>query len=225
LKKRIDFGGLLREVFELYREQAGPLITLAALIFLPVSFVMALLNGSNQVAAAIVGGSLTGPTSFLYAGIVAPVVIAARRGGEQLELGGLFRAVGPVALVLAVSGFVWFAAVLIGIALLIVPGLIILTIWSLTPAVLVVERLSIPAAFGRSTKLVRGHGIEVFGIFLALGLGLGIAGVALQGLGSAVAGTAGAFIGNWLGTVLTAPPIALTTTALYLELGPSPRRP
>ena len=50
--------------------------------------------------------------------------------------------------------------------LLIVPGLVLMTWWVLIIPVVVLERTSAGAAFGRSRELVRGYGWNVFGVIV-----------------------------------------------------------
>ena len=113
----------------------------------------------------------------------------------------------------------------IGLLLLIIPGLILLTLWAVVAPVTVLERPGVLAVFGRSRELVRGNGWQVFGvivlfilIFIAIGIVLGIIG--------AVLGDAGEVILNYVGSVITAPLVALASAVLYFELrAPGPEVP
>lgn len=76
----------------------------------------------------------------------------------------------------------------IGFVLLIVPGLILLVIWSVVAPVTVLERPGVFAAFGRSRELVRGNGWNVFGVIVLVFLAVAVlsiaAGLIASGLGS-----------------------------------------
>jgi hypothetical protein len=68
---------------------------------------------------------------------------------------------------------VWMAIamtvlVMIGFALLLVPGLILLTMWFVGTPVCVVEQRGPLASLGRSQQLTKGHGWKIFGLMLAL---------------------------------------------------------
>ena len=65
-------------------------------------------------------------------------------------------------------GIVAGIAIGIGFLLLIVPGLILMTIWSVAAPVLVLERAGVFASLGRSRELVRGNGWQVFGVIVAI---------------------------------------------------------
>ena len=54
----------------------------------------------------------------------------------------------------------------IGFVLIIIPGLILLTIWSVVVPVEVLEHRGILGSFGRSRELVRGNGWNVFGVIV-----------------------------------------------------------
>jgi uncharacterized membrane protein len=71
---------------------------------------------------------------------------------------------------LPVIGLAVISAVLIGLGglLLIVPGLILLTVWFVGVPVCVVERLGPWASLERSDELIRGHRWKIFGLMLLL---------------------------------------------------------
>jgi hypothetical protein len=219
VSRRLEFRSVLDEVFRLYRNNAGPLISLAAVVFLPVAFVTALLENSSTIAGLVTQVLVSGPTTFLYAGLAAPVAVRARGGGLPAEPGDMLDAVQPVAWALLLAGLIWVMVTTIGFALLIVPGIIWVTVTLATPSAITLERRGVIESFGRSRDLVRGNGTTVFGILLALGVALVIAGLILEAIGNAVGGAAGAFIGSWLAAVLTAPPAGLLPTVVFLDLG------
>jgi len=206
MTRELEFRPVLDQVLSLYRANAGPLITLAAVVFLPVAFLTALLQNSNQAAGIVTQVVLSGPTTFLYAGLAAPVVVRARTGGLPAEPGDMLDSVQPVAGALLIAGLIWVVAAVLGFAALIVPGIIWVTIALLTPSAITLERHGVIEAFRRSRELVRGNGTTVFAILL-------------QALGNAVGGAAGAFVGSWLAAVLTAPPAGLLPNVVFLDLG------
>ena len=58
--------------------------------------------------------------------------------------------------------------VVVGLILLIVPGIIILVMWSVVYPVCVVERSGVSGAFRRSQELTRGYRWPILGVYLAL---------------------------------------------------------
>ena len=220
-KRRVDVGRILGEVFSLYRAHSGPLLVLAAAVFLPVAFIGALLNGSDAIGAAIASGIISGPATLLYAGLAAPVVVAHRRGQPLPEPGDMMDFAQPVAGPLLHAGLLGLTGIIAGTILLIVPGLILLTIWAVVGPAIALERRDVIEAFRRSQELVRGNGWQVFGIVLLLIVMLTMAGLALQAAGEAVAGITGAFVMGWLAAVVLAPPEGLFVSVLFLDLGGS----
>jgi len=219
MSRDLEFRRVLDEVWAHYRGNAGPLISLAAVVFLPVAFLTALLENSSPVAGILTQLLLSGPTTFLYAGLAAPVVVRARTGGLPAEPGDMLDSVQPIASSLLLAGLIWVIVAVIGFAALVVPGVIWVTVTLLTASTITLERRGVIESFGRSRDLVRGNGTTVFAILLALGVALIIAGLVLEAIGNAIGGAAGAFIGSWLAAVLTAPPAGLLPTVVFLDLG------
>jgi hypothetical protein len=169
------------------------------------------------VAAAFVfgAGSLLG--DVLYAGIVAAVVIAERTKHEG-SLGELLEGL-PVLRLIAVDLLLGLVVV-IGLLLLIVPGLVFITWFALVAPVVKVEHPPIRAAFRRSRELVRGH----FRLVFAFVIPIVIIAEALSGLAQSgmVELLGESFVGDWGGAaiadMLTAPPYALAVVVLYFAL-------
>ena len=68
------------------------------------------------------------------------------------------------------AGSLALVGVVLATLFLIVPALILMTIWAVLLPVVVAERQDVFDAFGRSQDLVHGNGWKVFGIVLLLGL-------------------------------------------------------
>ena len=101
----------------------------------------------------------------LFTGAVVQLVLDVRDGRRDMAVGDLFSAATPT--IGALIGFGSSSgSPSIGFLLLIVPGLILLTIWRLGAPAIVVERQGVMDAFGRSRELVKGNGWNVFGALL-----------------------------------------------------------
>jgi hypothetical protein len=221
-ERRVEPGRALRDSFAIYSDDAGALITFAAAAFLPVALIGALLSGTGAVAGAIFTTLLAGPAMLIYEGAVAPTVVAARRDAPKPHPGDVLDFVQPLAGVLAMAGLLWIVAVMLGLVALIVPGLILITVWALVGPAIALERREVILAFTRSRDLVRGNGWGVFAAVIAVALLFAVATSLLQVLGGAIGGTPGAFLGGWIGAALTAPAAAILATVLFLGLGGSP---
>ena len=97
------------------------------------------------------------------------------------------------------------------------PGLFLLTIWSMIGAVVVLKGHSGGESFGRSHDVVRGRGWSVFGLIVVTFL-LAVASAVIR----LAFARLGDFLGAWLGALvahsLTVPFAAATLTTAYFRL-------
>lgn len=107
------------------------------------------------VVGAIVQGALTRAAVADYEG---------HRASFGECVGAALRVLLPLILVGLIFGF----AVAIGSVLLVVPGIIIMVMWSVAGPAVVVEREGVMAAFRRSQELTSGDRWRIFGLFLVL---------------------------------------------------------
>jgi hypothetical protein len=220
MTERLDIGGVLRRVFEYYRDQFGLLIPAALIIFLPIDVVNGVIrNSGGNLFLVLLAIALSLVGTFWFVGMVVEAVRDIQDGRRDFDLGSLFRSVAPVLVPLIVAGVVAGFAIAIGFLLIVVPGLILLTIWAVVAPVIVVERSEPFPAFGRSRELVRGHGWQVFGVLLVLFLIKLLAQGILQSIANAVSSTVvGYAIALLLSDVLVSPLSALGAAVLYFEL-------
>ncbi|MBK5231666.1 MAG: hypothetical protein JJE13_01610 [Thermoleophilia bacterium] len=102
-----------------------------------------------------------------YSGMVATLICLS----GPVESGGqLWTLVRPVLARLIWASLLVAVAILAGVVFLIVPGLILLTIWSVVIPAIVAENLSVFEGLGRSPELVRGNGWRVFAFMMLLGV-------------------------------------------------------
>jgi hypothetical protein len=115
---------------------------------------------------AVLGSLLGIVGAFWLQGALTEAVADIRDGRADLSLADTFRRVRPRLLSIIGAGLLAGLAIVVGLILLIVPGLYLLTIWSLIIPVIVLERRAAMEAFGRSRELVRGNGWNVFGVIV-----------------------------------------------------------
>jgi hypothetical protein len=109
-------------------------------------------------------------------------------------------------------------AIGVGLVLLLVPGLLLLTIWALIAPVIVVERTGAMESFGRSRALVLGNGWQVFTVIamvLVIRFALAFVASALAGISDTFAAYA---IADLLTSILVAPIAALAAAVMYFAL-------
>src|SRR4029453_2308518 len=103
---------------------------------------------------------------FLVEAALLEVARDVRDGRADRGLGETYSAVWPRVPALIAASVIAAVVIGIGLLLLIVPGLYLLTIWSMIPAVVVLEGRSAGDSFSRSHEIVRGNGWNVFGLIV-----------------------------------------------------------
>ena len=161
---------------------------------------------------------------FPVQGAVVKAVEDVRDGRRDLSVAATLRHAGRRLMVLAVAGVLAALGVLGGLALLVVPGLVLLTWWLVLAPVIMLEGCGVAHGFGRSRELVRGSAWPAFGVvvltllvLLAFSLALGIA---LTPLGDVARG----FLQAAIGQTLAAPFAAVAWTLTYFRLRDLERR-
>lgn len=215
--RKLSVGDTLNQVFSTYGAQAGVLLPLAFGLFLIVAVVNAVLGGSLFLWP--IGFAVSVIASTLYQGMVVELVSDVQDGRRDMTVGDLASAVGPVVLPLIGAGILAGIAIGIGLILLIVPGLILLTIWAVIAPVIVVEHSGVIDAFGRSRELVRGNGWPVFGVIVCVFLIVAIVGAILGAIAVGISDSVGMrILFNVVASTLTAPIGALAASVIYFRL-------
>jgi hypothetical protein len=213
---RIDVGGVIRKVLDIYVDQAPVLMPAAAVVFVFTGIVSTvLLRASSGLAlvATLIGLIAT----TLFTGMVVELVADVQDGRREATPGQLLRAAWPVFGSLILVALIANVGIVIGFVFLIVPGLILLTIWSVAAPVVVLERPPGLGALARSRALVRGNGWQAFGVIFILTVLIAIVSGGIE-LGADSAGTAAGIVVRVVLGVLTAPLAALAAAVLYFEL-------
>jgi hypothetical protein len=216
MQPRLDVGSVIRRVFHIYVDQASVLMPAAAVVFVFTGIIAALLVVANPgllLVALII--DLVAVT--LFTGMVVELVADVQDGKRDASPGQLLRAVTPVLGQLILVGIVAAIGIVIGFVLIIVPGLILITIWSVAAPVVVLERPGVFAALSRSRELVRGNGWQVFGVIFVLYFLVGVFSLIIEGAAESAGSGAGIVVRVIVG-VLTAPLSALAASVLYFEL-------
>jgi hypothetical protein len=209
--------GVIQESFDLYKKHFAHLFLIAFLIYVVISVLGAIAAAIGGVAVLVVLPlSIIG--LFLVQAALVEAVADIRDGRADMTIGetlsrGASR-IGPV----AVAGILAGIAIGIGFILLIVPGLYLLTIWSLIVPAIVLEGRGVFESFSRSSSLVKGYGWPVFGVIIVEILILFVVSIVLSLILAAVPQGAQSFISQIVSGSLTGPFSALITTLLYFRL-------
>jgi hypothetical protein len=176
----VSVRGIYGQTLRTYWRQAGFLILLGAVVFIPLSLIDALADKAQEIdtndvtnfefAALIAGLSAQGVTSLLgevfYSGAVAVTLTDESRRRPTLREVSRRISYGPLILV----DILYAVVVGIGLDAFVVPGLVLFTAFGLAGPVSEIEETSVFGAFRRSWELVRGHFWQVFAVLVPITL-------------------------------------------------------
>jgi hypothetical protein len=163
---KVELGPVARDVLRAYAHHWRLLIPLTIVVLLPQALADAAFGEIEidrvQTAADLLklatiplSAAINLGGEALLAGIIAAVVIEWRKGSELSDLRRAAREILYLRLIaidlLLAIGFG------VGLAFLVVPGIVFATYFLISPALVEVERLSIPDAIRKSIVLVRGN--------------------------------------------------------------------
>ena len=225
----MDIGAVLSEAWSLYKRFIRQFFLTALVVFAVLDLLSALANevSDDSTAAAffwsIVAFTVGIVGYFWVQGALVEAVRDVRDGRADSSVGELYRKVQPRLPSLIVAGVLAGLAIGIGFLLLIVPGLFLLTIWSMIVPVIVLEGRSASESFGRSREVVRGNGWRVLGLIIITFLLVGIASAVIQLIFAPLPDFLDAWLGSLVAHSLTVPFAAATLTLAYFRLTESAR--
>lgn len=192
------------------------LILRMTVVFAALNAATSLLNITGAAGTAVSAGVLL-LLSAGYGGMITALLCLPQPGESA---GELWAVVAPVLARIIWVTLITIVAVLAGLMILVVPGLILLTVFAVATQAVVVEHAGAFAALDRSFNLVRGNGLRVFLFILTLGLIClilisltAIVAILLLGKGSAST-AASAFLQN----LIAGPLLAIGPAVLYNHL-------
>lgn len=213
----INPGAVVSRIWEIYRDQFVVLFS-AAVVLYALEFVVYLVL---PAVLAIVLVLLFWALSILYQGMVVELVQDIQDGRRDHSVGQLLRSVEPVFWPLVAVSILFGIGLAIGFVLLIIPGLILLVLWSVVAPVTVLERPGVFAAFRRSRELVRGNGWNVFGVIVIVFVVVFVISI-VAGLAASGLGPVGRALVQWAVNSAIAPVTALSASVLYFALRRAP---
>ena len=220
--RHLDIGGTISRVFQYYGSTAGVLLPAAALVFVPVAVVELLAASASSALLVVIFIVVSLLASVWYQGMVVKAVEDMRDGRRDFGIGDLFRAAAPFVGPLLMAGILVGFGVFLGFVALIVPGLILLTFWSVTAPAIVLEDLGAVEGMRRSWRLVRGNGWQVFAVIVVMYVLLLVAYSILSAIGSALIALAASVIYFELRDVRGAAPAAPEAPAAWQPEPPVP---
>jgi hypothetical protein len=223
--------GVLREAWAMYRRFAAHFLLIAFVLYLISAIIGALLS------LAGVGGGLAAFVIdlfflFLLQAALVKAVQDVRDGRVDLNFSETLRAALPYVAPVAGAGILAAIGIAIGFVFIIVPGLILLTFWSLIVPSIVIGGTPAMSSFGQSWRTVRGHAWRVFGTFVLVWLIDIVFKIVLSAIFYALPGAGRTFISSIVAGTLFAPFLAIVVSLVYYRLtaahqnqGPPPGYP
>jgi hypothetical protein len=202
----------------MYKAHWRHLVPIAFVVYILISLLALLLVVLLGWLGVVVGTFVAVAGVFWIQGALVIAVDDVRDGRADLSVRETLDRVRPRLNTLTLAGLLAALGITAGFLLLIVPGLVLLTIWLLIVPAIMLEGRGVLASFGRSRELVSGHGWNVFGVIVVT-----IAILIAVNIGVSI--VEGVVESGWLSLLLdiasqtaTAPFLALAWTITYYEL-------
>jgi hypothetical protein len=210
--------GVIGDAWGMYRRHWQHFLSISFIVYASVALISLVLTLLLSWFGALLGGVVSLIAAFWLQGALVRAVEDVRDGRADMSLGQTFESVRPHLGSIIVAGFLAGLAIVIGLILLIVPGLVLLTWWILIVPAIVLEGKSAGESFSRSRELVRGYGWNVFGvIILTLLIYIGIS-IVLRLILTPLADWLESFVASIVVGTLAIPLLAVTWTLLYFRL-------
>ncbi|MEI7625985.1 MAG: hypothetical protein WCK06_07530 [Actinomycetota bacterium] len=212
----INMMGVLADGLDVYKRAFTTIWAVTLIFVVPVGVIgyfstnSVILRVIYAVASIIIYLYITG---FLIK-IVQEVRLAGR--APIASIGTLLSAITPRLWPLFLLGIVVSLGVYIGLIFLVIPGVILLIIWSVAVQALIIENCGVWSAINRSVALTRGNRLRILWLAVILLL-IYLVLVLICGMLASVASIVGLIAFILLG-VLLYPYAAVITTVLYYDL-------
>ncbi|MBM3679176.1 MAG: hypothetical protein FJW96_15085, partial [Actinobacteria bacterium] len=158
----MTFSGVLGATWDMYVRFFLKFFLLALVVFAAVNAVFAVLvealgteTDGRRLLVFAIGAAISLVGTFWLQGAMVFAVEDVRDGTSDSSTMDILRKVSPHLGTLVLAGILAGFAIGVGFMLLVIPGLFLLTIWSVIAPSIVVEGKRVPEAFSRSLQLVR----------------------------------------------------------------------
>jgi hypothetical protein len=209
--------GVLREAWAMYRRFAAHFLLIAFVLYLISAVIGAVLSLAGR------GGGFAGEIInlfflFLLQTALVKAVQDVRDGRVDLNFSETVKAALPFLLPVAGASILAAIGITIGFILIIVPGLILLTFWSLIVPSIVLGGSPAMGSFGQSWRTVRGYAWHVFGTLVLVFLIYIAFEIVLSVIFTVLPGSARGFIASIVSGTVVAPFFAIVVSLIYYRL-------
>jgi hypothetical protein len=204
----------------MYKARAKHLLAIAFVIYL-VAAVLAVVLALLGLIGLLLGLLVIVVASFILQATLVKAVQDVRDGRADLSISQTVNQAMPYIWRVAGASILAGIAIEIGLWLIIVPGLILMTIWAVIVPVIVIEDSAALASFGRSQQLVRGRAWHVFGTLILVAIIMFVVYIVLDIIFRIGLGVLGSGLATIIAGTLIAPFWALVVTLVYYRLAGS----
>ena len=229
-------GEILSTAFGLYKDNAAQLLTIAAIVVVPLTLLQALIvsewlddfgetfdPATGEFSSGFFSGLIVIAASAVIGYLIQQLLTGALTRGaagslvnRDVDVAASYRYAFSRLGGLIVLSLLFAIIVAIGFALLIIPGIILGVFLSMAIPAFIVERRSATDSLSRSWNLVSGSWWHAFGTIVIAGILAGIVNAIITAIGGDT------FIGAWItgaiASIITAPFVALVGIVLYVDL-------
>ncbi len=219
-RRKLQFGEVFEESWFIFTRHSLRLIAAALVIFGFLALVDALTDAAGGATLLLAGISVvvTVVGVFLLQGALVVLVADLRDGKPTLTIEQVFQRVRPRLVTLIVAGLLAAFGIALGLVAFVIPGLVLLTFWSLITPAVVLEEKSTFDAFGRSMRLVRGNALRVFGVILVTVILATIINTVILTLLEPAPTFFDFYLSRVIANSVTVPFVASAWTVVYFEL-------
>ncbi|HZU11965.1 MAG TPA: hypothetical protein VFB58_03925 [Chloroflexota bacterium] len=176
--RKMDLADLMDAAGKLYVENLGLFIGVYAVAMIIAAILTYVGHGAGFLASL---ASLAGSAALINA-------IAARAEGRPMGIADAYTSLTPSTyLRFIVASILYFLAVVVGLILLIVPGIYLMVKWVFVPEAVIIDHAGIGQSFTQSSRLTEGNWWRI----LVYGLVLFILFAVLSAVGAAFGGAGG----------------------------------
>jgi hypothetical protein len=211
-------SGVLSEAWALYRRHATHFILISFAIYLVIAIINALLSWALGGFGVAIGWIVSLVGMFLLQAALVTAVQDVRDGRVDLDLRGTVSAAMPFVGAVAVASILASIGIAVGLFLLIVPGLVLITFWSLLVPEIVIGRAGAFEAFSRSWRTVSGYAWNVFGTLIVALLIWVACEIVLSFILLALPIAWRSLISNLIAGAVVTPLVAMLITLIYYRL-------
>jgi hypothetical protein len=162
----LSAGSVIGQAWEMYKAHWRHLVPIAFVVYVLISLLALALAVLLGWLGVLAGALIALAGVFWLQGALVIAVDDVRDGRADLSVQETLNRVLPRLNTLTLAGFLAALGITVGFLLLIVPGLVLITLWLLIVPAIMLEDRRVFESFGRSRQLVSGHGWNVFGVIV-----------------------------------------------------------